>query len=77
MFNFLKKVNGTYSVMNVFNFLIFLIACVDVLKPLIPSQWEPWVLAGVGIVNIYIRMFQSSGQPIMGTELKDETLKAG
>jgi hypothetical protein len=75
--NFLKKVNGNFSVMNVFNFLMFIAACVDVVKPLLPAQYAPYLIAGVAIVNIYLRMFQSSGQPIMGTELKAESSKAG
>ena len=61
---FLSKVNGQLSQMNIFNMLVFALGVIEIFRPMIPQEYIPYVVAGIAVVNLYLRTYQSSGVPI-------------
>ncbi|HJS83428.1 MAG TPA: hypothetical protein VJ742_11410 [Nitrososphaera sp.] len=64
--NILKKVDGTYSKLNIFNLTVFVLGVVELVKPFVPQEYLVYVGLAVSIVNLYLRTFQSSGEAIEG-----------
>jgi 1,4-dihydroxy-2-naphthoate octaprenyltransferase len=63
---FVTKVSGAVSKMVVLNVLLLVVGFLELLKvsPAIPAEWVPYVLLGVGVVNLVIRIFYTS-EPIL------------
>ena len=66
--NFIKgfflKVSGEVSKMNLFNFLVFVAGAVEIFKPYIPTEYLPFIIGLIAMGNLYLRTFQSSGEPL-------------
>lgn len=65
-FPILKNVQGQFSNMNVFNILVTLVAILELLKltPSVPADFIPWIVFGIGVINIVLRTWFSRGTPI-------------
>lgn len=61
---FLTKVNGQLSQTNIFNLMVFGLGVVEIFRPLIPQEYIPYIVAGIAVVNLYLRTFQTGGEQI-------------
>ena len=66
--NFIKgfflKVSGEVSKMNLLNFLVFVACAFEIFKPYIPTEYLPFIVGLIAMGNLYLRTFQSSGEPL-------------
>jgi hypothetical protein len=67
MVNIFKKVDGTVSVANTLNILVFALAVIDIFKIFVPAQYVAYVVAVVAVINVYVRIFVTNGVPIEGS----------